>query len=383
MVTEIGVGPVSVERNKVIDDIAKAISETLHILRPPCPECGNKLDWGTIFCPGCGAHIETTANKIVIATCPKCGHKIGLHQKVCTNCGTNLVEVCSVCNNKVGLDAIFCPACGAKIIEVNKYLKIVQNKLQSIIYNLYHRDPKLAGYFNDIKGIEVKTEYAEEVRKLDTIFKDRLKQAYDLVHIHTDMFTINTRNRGGSLTGWVQVNPKFDLDVTRRMYLNVMPEHINLVVFALVNLMLHGFQSNKLPQIIFKFPNPVCGTQRELIRADKVVVYYGNDAETHKILSEWSHAMGKYFHSDTPLFTTKIVDGVGFAYEPPPEQHEYTVKHTGEMASFGSFMSLVIGRYLHAWILHNKKIPNDAEMHQIAAEIYHYKLMKEHKYKFE
>lgn len=253
--------------------------------------------------------------------------------------------------------------------------KAIEEKLKDIIYKLYHVDPKMTFFFRDIFGEEAKEQYAEKIRQLNELFVNRLKQALAIVEMHRDRFNVD-------IDWWVQVNPKTEVNVTRRMYLNCDPEYISIVIADLVKLMFVGFGHANTPQIIFKFPNPARVSKSMLIRADKVVIYYGDDPVTHEILRDWVGSMAKFLREHVPLFTRKEREGVGFAYEPPPEQQEYAKLHTGEMTSFGGFMALVIARYLYAWCQQYKKIPHGGEIVIIAAEIFEEKLIKKHKYKF-
>lgn len=256
------------------------------------------------------------------------------------------------------------------------YKKAIEKKLADIIYKLYHVDPKITFFFRDIFGEEAKEQYAEKIRQLNELFVNRLKQTLAIVETHRDRLNVYIWG------GWVQVNPKTEVNVTRRMYLNCDPEYINIVIADLVKLMLVGFGHAHTPQIIFKFPDPARVSKSMLIRADKVVIYYGDDPVTHEILRDWVGSMAKFFREHVPLFTRKEREGVGFAYEPPPEQQEYAKLHTGEMTPFGGFMALVIARYLYAWCQLHKKIPHSGEIVRIAAEIFEEKLIKKHKYKF-
>ncbi|MFH1181463.1 MAG: hypothetical protein V1702_00735 [Candidatus Woesearchaeota archaeon] len=251
----------------------------------------------------------------------------------------------------------------------------VETPVSHIIYRLYNADPKIAQYFKDILGNEVKEQYSERVKALNKFFIEALERARYIVEQYRSVLDINY----GS--GWIQVNPKGRLETTRKMYLNCEPAYIDKVIGELVKLMIHGFVNTR-PAIIFKFPNPSNADMRVLIRSEKIVVYYGNDQLTHGVLADWAGMMSKYFRENAPLFTKKAREGVAFAYEPSPDQQEYAREHTGEEASFGYFMSLVIARHLYTWCILHQRIPGAIEIRQIAIEIFEDKLMAKHKYKF-
>lgn len=261
-------------------------------------------------------------------------------------------------------------------ISTKPHSKQIERELDDTIYELYHIDSKIAKYFTDVYTLEVEEQYKEKVMKLNLIFKDRLRQALQIVEKHADKFVIYKNS-------WIQVNPKASINTTRRMYLNCDPEHVNIVIHDLIHLMMGAFFSGRKPKIKFKFPNYKIVRMKMLIRADKVVVYYGDDETTHKVLRDWAGMAGRFFHKDTPLFTRVEREGVGFAYEPPPKQREYVVAFTGrEKVSFGSFMSLVIARYLYAWSIEHNHTPRGAEIVRVAEEIYKLKLKGKHKFKF-
>lgn len=253
--------------------------------------------------------------------------------------------------------------------------KKIKRKLSNIIYKLYHADPKMAKYFADIFTLKIKEQYKNEVIRLNTVFRDRLHQALNIVKRHADDFIILR-------DFWVQVCPKTGVKIVRRMYLNCDPEHINIVIYDLMLLLEGAFSKGKKPKITFKFPDYKTVEMKELIRADKIVIYYGDDRATYKLLNDWVEKVGHFLHKDAPLFTRVEKEGVGFAYELSPKHQDYAKMHIGDTTSFGGFMALVIARYLHSWSMEHGHVPKGSEIVQVAEEIYHLKLKGVHKFVF-
>ena len=55
-----------------------------------CPNCGNKLNEGALFCGACGQKIiqQTKVIKVDINTCPNCNTSFEKDEKFCAECGT-------------------------------------------------------------------------------------------------------------------------------------------------------------------------------------------------------------------------------------------------------------------------------------------------------
>lgn len=77
-----------------------------------CPNCGNVLDTGDIFCTNCGTKI---ADSVI---CPNCKRGISSSADFCTFCGYSINGSdkdrvnCPKCGNKVDLNDKFCTNCG-------------------------------------------------------------------------------------------------------------------------------------------------------------------------------------------------------------------------------------------------------------------------------
>jgi hypothetical protein len=51
-------------------------------LRSACPQCGNAVQTGFNFCPGCSYRLSPS--------CPQCQHLVGVNDVYCPYCGTSL-----------------------------------------------------------------------------------------------------------------------------------------------------------------------------------------------------------------------------------------------------------------------------------------------------
>ncbi|WP_299527193.1 zinc ribbon domain-containing protein, partial [uncultured Lutibacter sp.] len=59
-----------------------------------CPNCGNKLNEGALFCGSCGEKIiqQTKVIKVDVNTCQKCNTPFEKDEKFCAECGTAINE---------------------------------------------------------------------------------------------------------------------------------------------------------------------------------------------------------------------------------------------------------------------------------------------------
>lgn len=192
-------------------------------------------------------------------------------------------------------------------------------------------------------------------------------------------------------------------DFDERVYFNPNPEYLHLAVEFLIKLMLAQSIQSKSVECHFKFWSiPDVST---LVRSDKVVLYCFNKGFRNEVISNLNkikHMMNK----DAPRFTYRLADGIGYASS-PTQKHE---NWFGGRASFGSFICLVIARYLAEWYKRNKaevnrrgalygpelarrvaagqstkdiSIISESNIRMLAEKIYYDELKKRHAYEFE
>lgn len=234
-----------------------------------------------------------------------------------------------------------------------------KKRIMYFMYDLYNVDNYIARELQDIAAREGQAARDIEKDRLHSAFKQQLEKAYNLVKNHHPSLRIDCGY-------WIQVDPPQSIEVRRRIYLNCRPEYIDTIVRVLLQYLL-----TNQARFVFKFPNfddvRINGRLHQphndcLIRADKVVVYYGNDEPTHRVLEQFVQRYKNFLHPDQPLFTNRLVEGAGFAYEPTEDMHGYFGTHiktkdpvTGreepERASFGQFIALIATRYLIAWAM--------------------------------
>jgi hypothetical protein len=251
----------------------------------------------------------------------------------------------------------------------------VLDQLARILYHLYRVDPKMRRYFTDLYCDEAKKEYEGEVKKHFAQYKTSLQDAVEVALRHRDKLHTRTKDV------FFVVEPKYPVELKRRFYLNCMPDKIGVVVAYLINFML----SNPGIEFFFKFPRPEVLTLGRLTRADKIVVYFSNNPQTVQQLTSFvrSGQVIKFLHPNAPLFTKRIEEGIGFAYEPSPEHQKFAHEHTKELESFGSFMCLVIAKALHEWSLKHGMPKNRTEVRALAEQIYRREIIGRHKMHFE
>jgi hypothetical protein len=271
------------------------------------------------------------------------------------------------------------PDVGSRLTDQRDgYRKEFETWLGEQVYRIYVRDRTMAGYFDDIHGYKIKAEYLNDVNQLHAEYKAKLETAWGVISHYRDRLNLSADGL------WLHVSPKgLPVTVKRRLYINCNPKHVDEVIKRLVQLMVTGFGASGPARIYFKFRDYRFVQPRNLIRADRIVVYYEDSPVTHEILRDWVTSIRQFLHPTEPLFTRQAVNGTGFAYEPLPEHQEYAKMHSGEEASFGQFIALVIARYLYPWCLRNRRLPRtSADFQQIAREIFYGKLINKHHFTF-
>lgn len=181
-----------------------------------------------------------------------------------------------------------------------------------------------------------------------------------------------------------------------RLYFNIDPRYIHIVVRKILDLFEEYLKIKDFPNCSFKFwSRPSIG---ELVRCDKAVLYCFNNNFLNFFLSN-INIIEPYMNEDVPRLAQKIGRGIGFAKEPSEEN----IRWADVQVSFGSFICLVIQRYLHRLYLRNKQaidgkaaeykslfdkgrhqninILSDEQARMIAERIYD-ELKRVHKYKF-
>jgi len=252
-------------------------------------------------------------------------------------------------------------------LPIPPHHKQIEDILVTIIYGFANLDHNMIRrYFDDMLDLEVKEEYREELHHLTRIYVEKLRVAFQITAQHRDQLEV------GVFGNFIAVR-SHETNIKRRMYLNCVPDHIDKVVDSLIKLMLKGLKFE------FKFPLFEKLSPHMLVKADKIIVYYGDDSHTHNTLKVWSKSMADFFHSDAPRFTRQEIEGVGFAYQPLPEHHQYAREHPDESVSFSKFMSIVIAEHLYKWCLKHQKIPSERDFSDVAREI-RYEL--DYNYKF-
>jgi membrane protease subunit (stomatin/prohibitin family) len=79
-----------------------------------CPECHNRIDANSHFCPQCGHQ------QVVFQQCSKCGKNLSPGAKYCSRCGQTAAErpkprICSQCGAENLPESLFCNECGEKL----------------------------------------------------------------------------------------------------------------------------------------------------------------------------------------------------------------------------------------------------------------------------
>lgn len=82
-----------------------------------CPNCGNEVQNGSVFCGKCGTKLEEKKKDEKLKICKKCGEEIPEDSLFCTSCGTKIEKenrFCIQCGNELEDEDIFCQNCGTK-----------------------------------------------------------------------------------------------------------------------------------------------------------------------------------------------------------------------------------------------------------------------------
>lgn len=107
---------------ETISQIKKKVLELKNL--KSCASCGREIEYGVLYCPGCGAKQEVQEEKTCEKVCSSCGTANGKNYIYCIKCGTSLAEKKEDTENeKVGLEVneVICPACSTLNVKEALY----------------------------------------------------------------------------------------------------------------------------------------------------------------------------------------------------------------------------------------------------------------------
>jgi len=134
---------------------------------------------------------------------------------------------------------------------------------------------------------------------------------------------------------------------TVRIYLNPQLVHFQDVLVDLV-LFYSKLKPNWQSPLMFKMPLWINLKPATVERSDKIIFYANPQNKlVERLLARIKTYPANYFNQQTPLFTNKIRDGVGVAYE--PKEDNFLVRHLRKITgrqdiflSYGTYMSNLI-----------------------------------------
>lgn len=107
---------------ETISQIKKKILELKNL--KCCASCSREIEYGVLYCPGCGAKQEVQEEKMYEKACPSCGTTNGKDYIYCIKCGASLAEKKEdTQNEKIGLESneVTCPSCSTLNVKEALY----------------------------------------------------------------------------------------------------------------------------------------------------------------------------------------------------------------------------------------------------------------------
>jgi hypothetical protein len=239
----------------------------------------------------------------------------------------------------------------------NQQMKTISDSL----YNIYAFDFKYHHHVNN----PVEQELVIDITRELEVFRAGLEAAARLCSSHAKKGTCDqpdVSQDGGWILSGTKGSSSIDMkDLKMRVYINTKTEQLASFVAELLNVM-----STFHERFRFKFVNPLRVETLDLMRPEKIVLYFAEGTD-FKAIYPFLYKMRYYFDKQTPLFVEKVLEGVGFAPHITPAVQEYLDAPTN---SYGDTVCTIIARSLLSFVFHYKRIPSEKEYHLIADSVY-------------
>lgn len=244
-----------------------------------------------------------------------------------------------------------------KNFQKSQQLKTLAGQL----YNIYAFDFKHHHHVNNPVEQELIIDLSRELE----VFRAGLEAAAKLCVTHAKRGICDppaVSQDGGWILSGTRGSSSLDIGELRmRFYINTKTEHVASFVAELLNAMPMFHERFRL-----KFTNPLTADALDLMRPEKVVLYFPENTD-FKTIYPFLYKMRLYFDKQVPLFVEKALDGVGYAPHISPAVQEYLDAPTN---SYGDTVCTIIARSFLSFIFHHQKIPNEKEYALIADSVY-------------
>lgn len=241
--------------------------------------------------------------------------------------------------------------------QKSKQLRTISDTL----YNIYAFDFKYKQHVNNPAEQQLLIDLTRELE----IFRAGLEAAAKLCASHAKRGVCEPAEAsrdGGWLLSGTKGSSSLDIGSLRmRIYINTKTEHLASFIAELLNAMPTFHETFR-----FKFTNPLRAEALDLMRPEKVVLYFPENTD-FKTIYPFLYKVRRYYDKQIPLFVEKVLDGVGYAPHISPAVQQYLDAPTN---SYGGTVCTIIARSLLSFVFHNKKIPTEKEYALIADTVY-------------
>ncbi len=243
-----------------------------------------------------------------------------------------------------------------------KFQKSEQLKtISDTLYNIYAFDFKYHHHVNNPVEQQLIIDLTRELE----VFRAGLVAAIKLCSSHAERGTCD-QPKNSQDGGWIYSGTKGSSslsvkDLKMRFYINTKTEHLASFVAELLNTMPTFHETFR-----FKFANPLQAEALDLMRPEKIVLYFPENTN-FKAIYPFLYRVRQYFDKQVPLFVEKVMDGVGYAPHISPAIQRYLDAPTN---SYGDTVCNIVARSLLSFVIHYSRIPNEKEYRLIADSVY-------------
>ncbi|HIG93196.1 MAG TPA: hypothetical protein VJI32_05815 [Candidatus Nanoarchaeia archaeon] len=289
-------------------------------------------------------------------------------------------------------------------------IKLIKDKL----YELYSFDYRFHEKMLDIVDGDIHPRDSRSISAEFRVYQHSLRKAAALCidGYNRGILSVPSRQNGWLYTG-IKNRKKHINNIGGRIYLNCQVESIPQVISHIIDCMELELKApmqcascrqraqpyeilcsrcNKyLPRtypVVIKFIDSdelPASEMMEVLRPEKVVLYIFPWPIVLKNILGWLQEIRHLFHAQVPLFTQKMMDGVGYAPEPTAKQKERYRSDSGDRktTSFGNLLCFLIAKVICTWSSEEKRIPTQKEILTLSNWVYQEIFLKKYRIEFE
>ena len=300
--------------------------------------------------------------------------------------------------------------------ERNKLDLLMDNKnvklISDYLYELYSFDFKYSMHFADIISREIHPDSQYSIDTELNTFINNLRKCEKLLDSEGSGFLKKNLN----VEGWILYDTvgtiRFQELIGVRLYINVKTDFMEIAVKKILDMIKAGLSStpkctscrnqsrpmqllceycsSPLPKVYpvkFNFANYKTIDKNkfmEALRPEKITLYIYDWKSLPQLIANWFRPIQGILNPQIPLFTQKLIPGIGYAPNPTAEQQERANKHTKieDIQSFGGILCNIIAKVICATSIRKGSPITENEIPEIADLIFNTVLKENYKFEF-